>query len=350
MRERAPLLILAKTEESLENLRSCVNHHGTVYSTASAEEAQKIVELRAIPVFVIESDAPGNIETLISSIQRSEPHSQCILAFAPAEEELAKRCLKVGACHLMPRPWDAEVLKSAVSRSYEHYEMLLQSKHEKRSTGPISTLALDGVSASIAAVNERITKLVSHDASVHLCSETGCGKERVAHWIHEHGRRRHGNFICLDLSREKSEEHERLLFGEKDGAAVGALELANGGSLYLMHVEALSPKAQETLQGAMKDLEFSRLGSHRAQSLDLRVISSTRSNLRQHVSQERFREDLYWGLCGVVIELPPLRDRPGDIEGLLRLFLEEAKHLRTQNAQPHTHTPQGDSRPPFPGQ
>src|SRR5207244_2109648 len=146
----------------------------------------------------------------------------------------------------------------------------------------------------------------------------GTGKSRVARLVHAQSRRSDARIVMFDCLSHPAPSHSALLFGDLSAPAMSALEAAEGGTLYLHEVDALSLDAQERLQAAIKDREYRPLNSGRVHRSDVRVISSTRINLRAAVHKNSFREDLYWSLCGVALEVPALRERIGDIEELLQ--------------------------------
>lgn len=324
MAQHPTLLIVSKDEASVEALRICLSDPGLTLSANSAEQGQKVLDAREVPVMLLELNSPGNFESLLASAMKLDSDSQVILCAAAGEQALAARLLKLGACDILSRPADPEAIRSVTDRAMEAYSLRRQLKRWQSGQGEPDQALLLGSSPVIHAFSERVAKLSAHDASVLITGEPGTGKTRVARLIHAQSRRSSARFVAFDCLRAPAPSHESRLFGQEGAPGLSLLESAEGGTLYLHEVDALSPQAQERLQTALKERELRRLNSGRYSRLDLRIISSTRINLRNAVHKNLFREDLYWSLCGVALEVPALRERMGDIEELLQHFLNEA--------------------------
>jgi DNA-binding NtrC family response regulator len=334
MTSRFSLLICCKDESLFESMRACLSDPGSTLSAFRIDLAQKILETREAPILVVDLSVPGNIEALVSAARLLDSGAQVILLADPSEAELARRCLRLGAQEILPRPCDPELLRRATDRAVEAYNMGRQLKLWQSSAGGPEAAELLGSSMVMRAFSDRVAKLSAHDASVLITGEPGTGKSRMARLIHAQGPRRAGRFVALDCLDTPEGEQARRLFGDAVSGNPGALEAADGGTLYLHEVDALGAEAQESLQEALKEREFRRLGSQRRMRLDLRVISSASRRLRDAVYEGLFREDLYWSLCGVALEAPSLRERMGDIEELLRLFLDQACRSLSKKTPP----------------
>jgi DNA-binding NtrC family response regulator len=321
---RPSILIVSPDVPGFEALRLCLSDPGLTLSATHAEDAQKILESREIALLLIDLAAHGNHETLTGSALKLDSDTQVIVLAGPAESAMAQRCLKQGACDMLAKPFDPEVLRAATDRASEAYQHKRQLKRWRAAQPKPAALQLLGSSAVMRSFSERASKLAQHDATVLITGEAGTGKSRAARLIHALSQREGGRFVAFDCLATRGEDQELLLFGEEGSGILSALEAAEGGTLYLHECDSLTLTAQERLQHALKERETTRLKSKRSLRLDLRLISGTRANLRSLVHQSKFREDLYWSLCGVALEVPPLRERPGDIEELLKLFLEQS--------------------------
>jgi two-component system response regulator HydG len=313
-------LIVCKDEAAYESLRTRLHDPGLGIPAYSAEDAVNQIQSRQIPVILIELDTPGSMETLIHGALSEDPDTQ-ILVFAGSNQEqiLAKSCLKNGAAAILPKPCDVEQLRVAVGRALQSWELLHSKRRHSAFASVPEALEFKGSSHAMRSLHERLAKLVAHEASVLITGETGTGRTRLAQLIHRQSGRAAEVLLAFDCERQPNEDHVRLLFG--DG---GVLESAGGATLYLREVGFLSPQAQEFLGRAIKDKEFTRPQSRRKFMMDARFISSSRERLPSLIQAGRFREDLYWQLCGVALDLPPLRERPGDAEEFFRHFTEEA--------------------------
>jgi DNA-binding NtrC family response regulator len=178
-------------------------------------------------------------------------------------------------------------------------------------------------------VNELIEKALDTNITVIISGETGTGKELVAKAIHYNSRRKDRSFVAVNVPAIPSELIESELFGHEKGAFTGAssrrigrFEEADGGTLFLDEIGEMEQNLQTKLLRVLQEKEIVRVGSNKPVKTDCRIITATNKNLREEVKKGRFREDLYYRLLGLPIELPPLRDRGNDILILARHFIE----------------------------
>jgi DNA-binding NtrC family response regulator len=183
-------------------------------------------------------------------------------------------------------------------------------------------------------VQRQLQRLAPSEASVLIIGETGTGKELAARYIHEHSRRQ-GPFIAINCGAFSEHLVEAELFGHEAGAFTGAqqalpgwFEAANGGTLFLDEIGTMGLETQAKILRVLQDRRFRPLGSVQEVQVDVRILAATNSNLRQGVREGRFREDLYYRLNVVTIDLPPLRSRREDIPLLATYFLE---HFSIEN-------------------
>jgi DNA-binding NtrC family response regulator len=182
------------------------------------------------------------------------------------------------------------------------------------------------------ALLRELARVAKADAPVLLEGETGAGKEVVARHLHRSGPRAAGPFVAVNCGALPDELTEGLLFGHEQGAFTGAeraragiFERAHGGVLFLDEVGELRPRAQAALLRVLEARRVTRLGATRERGFDLRLVSATNRDLGAMVAQGRFREDLFYRLHVIAVRVPPLRERPDDIEALARGFLAEAR-------------------------
>lgn len=186
-----------------------------------------------------------------------------------------------------------------------------------------------GESPVMQPVYERIEKALNTAINVSVYGETGTGKELVAKAIHYNSRKKDGAFVAFNVSAIPSELMESELFGHEKGAFTGAsyrrigkFEEANGGTLFLDEIAEMDPSLQVKLLRALQEKEIVRVGSNQTIKTDCRIIVATNKNLKDEVKKGRFREDLYYRLLGLPIELPPLRERGNDVLLLARHFTD----------------------------
>ena len=186
-----------------------------------------------------------------------------------------------------------------------------------------------GESPAIKSVYELIEKALDTNITVIISGETGTGKELVAKAIHYNSRRKDKSFVAVNVPAIPSELIESELFGHEKGAFTGAsfrrigrFEEADGGTLFLDEIGEMEPNLQTKLLRVLQEKEIVRIGSNKPVKTDCRIIAATNKNLKEEVKRGNFRDDLYYRLLGLPIELPPLRDRANDILILARHFME----------------------------
>jgi DNA-binding NtrC family response regulator len=188
-----------------------------------------------------------------------------------------------------------------------------------------------GDSPAMRTIADRVTKIAPSRCRVLITGESGTGKELVARAIHEHSRHADGPFVRLNCAAIPSELIESELFGHEKGAFTGAtqqrrgrFELADGGTLFLDEVGDMDPSAQAKVLRVLQENELERVGGAETIEVDVRVVAATNKDLRAEIAAGRFREDLYYRLAVVPIEMPPLRARREDIPALVDHLLDAA--------------------------
>lgn len=188
----------------------------------------------------------------------------------------------------------------------------------------------DIIGSSLDEVKEKARKMAAVDAAVLIEGETGTGKEMFANAIHRVSSRRDFPFVAINCSSLPEDLLESELFGYEEGAFTGArksgksglFELADGGTLLLDEVEDMTPRMQSSILRVIQEKKIMRVGGNRLIPVDVRIISSTNQSLAQMKNEGKFRKDLFYWLSALHLELPPLRERPGDLEELIRSYME----------------------------
>lgn len=241
--------------------------------------------------------------------------------------DTAIEAIKKGAYDFIEKPLDLNriliTIKNATDKNQLIQETLtLKTKVSKR-------YEMIGKSEALNHIRMMVEKVAISDARVLITGPNGCGKELVAHQLHEKSNRKEKAFIEVNCAAIPSELIESELFGHEKGSFTSAIkqkkgkfELASGGTLFLDEIGDMSLEAQAKVLRALQENKISRIGSDTDIHVDVRVIAATNKNLRTEITKGTFREDLYHRLSVIIIEVPPLKDRPEDIGELIEYFLE----------------------------
>jgi two-component system nitrogen regulation response regulator GlnG len=266
---------------------------------------------------------------LIPRIKRIRPDLPIVVMSAQNTLLTAITAAERGAFEYLPKPFDLKELVSVVQRA-------LASSGTKREPTTISAaeerLPLIGRSPAMQEIYRVIARLTQTDLTVMIMGESGTGKELVARALHDYGKRRHGNFVAVNMAAIPKELVESELFGHERGAFTGAtnrgigrFEQAEGGTLFLDEIGDMPLEAQTRLLRVLQQGEYTTVGGRTPIKTDVRIIAATNRDLRQLIAQGLFREDLYYRLNVVPLRLPPLRERIEDIPDLVRHFLRKAE-------------------------
>ncbi len=207
-------------------------------------------------------------------------------------------------------------------------ELELKTRRLREFEGPALTNLADVRSKAFQTVLALALRVARFDSSVLLSGETGVGKEVIARHIHESSDRAHRSFVAVDCSALPETLLESELFGHKSGSFTGAVrdrrglfEEAEGGTIFLDEIGDVSPAIQVKLLRVLQEREIRRVGENKERKVDVRVIAASNKNLREAVRERAFRDDLYYRLRVVELQIPPLRERPEDILPLVRFFV-----------------------------
>lgn len=280
----------------------------------------------ALVTDVILPDGDG-IATMNAVFDR-QPGIPVIILSAQNTLDTAVRASETGAFEYFPKPFDLDELVRAVRQALGSSDAPINDDDEPDGA---SGLPLVGRSQSMQAVYRMMTRVLRNDLTVLVLGESGTGKELVAEAIHRLGHRARGPFVAVNTAAIPSELIESELFGHEKGAFTGAharhvgkFEQAQGGTLFLDEIGDMPMQAQTRLLRALQSGAIRRVGGREEVRLDVRIVSATNRALEPMIADGRFREDLYYRLNVVPIQLPPLRERNDDIPALARHFLVKA--------------------------
>lgn len=264
--------------------------------------------------------------TSLSAVKAKSPGIPIIIISAQNTLNTAVRASETGAFEYLPKPFDLDELVEVVQQALKPKSIILPD-----ATMDEDNLPLVGRSSAMQDVYRMIARLLKNDLSVLVLGESGTGKELVAEAIHNLGHRKAGPFIAVNMAAIPADLIEAELFGHEKGAFTGAVssaagkfEQAQSGTLFLDEIGDMPMHAQTRLLRALQSGEISRVGGKGLVQLDVRIIAATNQDFLGLIEQGKFREDLYYRINVVPIELPPLRDRSSDVPALAKHFLNLA--------------------------
>ena len=242
--------------------------------------------------------------------------------------ETAVEAIKMGAFDYIAKPLDLNRLLITLRNAMDKSKLITETKVLKKRVS--AKYEMIGESEQIVAIKEMIERVAPTTARVLITGENGTGKELVAHWLHEKSERLKSPFIEVNCAAIPSELIESELFGHEKGAFTSAhkqrkgdFEQAHGGTLFLDEIGDMSLSAQAKVLRALQENKISRVGGEKEISVDVRVIAATNKNLAEEIEKGKFREDLYHRLSVIMIEVPALRERKGDISVLAQHFMDD---------------------------
>ena len=298
-----------------------------VKATGTASSLWKWVSNGEGDVIVTDVMMPDqNAFDLIPRIKRLRPDLPIIVISAKNTLTTAITAAERGAFEYLPKPFDLGELTGVVARAME----LPRAQADIGETvgDEDQNLPLVGRSPAMQEIYRTVARLTQNDLSVLVTGDSGTGKELIARALHDYGRRRHGQFVALNMAAIPRELVESELFGHEKGAFTGASQRmagrfaqAEGGTLFLDEIGDMPMETQTRLLRVLQEGEFTTVGGRQPIKTDVRIIAATHQDLQQLIQQGLFREDLYFRLNVVPLRVPPLRERLEDIDDLVRHFV-----------------------------
>ncbi|MHC4960194.1 MAG: sigma-54-dependent transcriptional regulator [Planctomycetota bacterium] len=329
------LSILVVDDETIvrESLRDWFADEGFHVDVAeSGAEGLKLAAGRNHDLALIDIKMPrmDGLE-LLERLRKAAPDLTVIMMTAYASVETAVQALKGGAYDYIVKPFDPEELTHLVKRAREHRALEIENVRLKERIAEASgTAEIVGESVAMKRVLQLVETVAPTDSTVLVTGESGTGKELVAHAIHAGSPRRFNPFVAVHCGALAEGVLESELFGHEKGAFTGAhyhhkgkFEQAEGGTIFLDEIGDIGPRVQVDLLRVLEERTVTRVGGKRAIPVDFRVVAATNRDLEAMVRTGQFRDDLFWRLNVVTVEIPPLRERPDDIESLARHFLAQ---------------------------
>jgi DNA-binding NtrC family response regulator len=333
---RGTVLVVDDEEGVRASIRVILEHTCEVLEANTGADALELLRTREVDLVMLDQRMPGEpgIDVL-PRVKAADPSTVVVLATAVHDVRTAVEALKRGAYDYITKPFDVDAILMLVERVLEKRALERQVLCLRSALTP-SGLATDGFEGLVGRhpemvrIYQLITQIAATPTTVLITGESGTGKELVARAIHQRSDRSGQPFVALNLAALPDTLIESELFGHEKGAFTGAharrlgrFELAQGGTIFLDEIGSLRLDLQTRLLRALQEREIERLGGGRPVPIDVRVVAATNVNLRQAVRDRVFREDLYYRLHVVPIQVPPLRQRREDIPRLVEHFVRK---------------------------
>ena len=334
----ANILVIDDEQVIRESCRQILSPHvGGVSVADSGAGGLAAMKAESFDIVILDLKMPGmdGMEVL-RAIKRDYPQTVVIVITGYATVESAVEAMKGGAYDFLPKPFTPDEFRAVINRSLERKKLLLEREYlQSELRSRVGMEHIVGRSPMVQKVHDLIARVGPTDSTVLIIGESGTGKELVARAIHRNSLRKDEAFVVADCGALVENLFESELFGHVKGAFTGAtetkhgrFELANGGTLFLDEIGNISLNVQSRLLRAIQEREVTKVGSSKPAKIDVRLIAATNKNLEQMVGEGNFRDDLFYRLSVVPIELPPLRDRREDIPLLAEHFLKEYNRKR----------------------
>lgn len=331
MMESQKILVVDDDEVSRKLLKEVLEKQGfSVQLAPSGEEAVRQVKKEKFPV-IISDIRMFELDGLavLKQVKISQPQAAVILMTGFGSMEGAIAAIQEGAFDYVSKPFKMDDLKAVVARAFKHWESLRDHKGSLNSPQfEMTAKTLIGKSPKIVEVYKTLARAAMSSSTVLVNGESGTGKELVARAIHDNSQRRGKSFIAVNCGALSENLLESELFGHLKGSFTGAVndkrglfEEAHGGTLFLDEIGDVTPALQIKLLRVLQENEIKPVGSNEVRKVNVRLIAATHRDLESLVKQGKFREDLYYRLKVISIELPPLRERMQDLQELVEHFL-----------------------------
>jgi two-component system response regulator HydG len=342
-RENSRVLVVDDEPSARTGLERLLKDEGFEITTAAdGQQALERIGDVAPEVIVTDLKMPGmDGLALLAKVRELDPTLPVIVMTAFGEVQTAVAAMRAGAEDYLTKPIDVDALLVSIERALERRDLRVEAENLRRQLREKNDAGLDGLVGSSPAMQRvyaTARQVAPSRATVLITGESGTGKGEVARAIHAMSPRAKKPFVTLQCASLAESILESELFGHERGAFTGAdkqrigrIEQANGGSLFLDEIGEIPPPLQVKLLRVLQERELERVGGNTTVKVDVRVIAATNRDLQKDVKDGRFREDLYYRLRVIQIEVPALRERGSDVMALAHHFLgrfSEENHKR----------------------
>ncbi len=330
---RKPLLIVEDDPALQKQMQWAFDGYETVVAD---DRASAIAQLRRHEPAVVTMDLglpPRPDEAteglaLLEEMHSLAPDTKIIVLTGQSDRAHALKAIALGAYDFCTKPFEPEVLGLTIERAFRLHELQAENARLQAALPARSTAGLITLDPGLQRVCRTIEKVAPTSATVLILGESGTGKELLARALHEQSPRASGRFVAINCAAIPENLLESELFGYEKGAFTGAvrqtpgkIELAHGGTLFLDEIGDLPMSLQAKLLRFLQERVIERVGGRQEIPVDVRIVCATHQSLTEHIAEGKFREDLYYRLAEIVVEVPPLRARHGDAALLAHAFV-----------------------------
>ena len=332
--EKARALLIVEDDLALQKqIKWSLDRFESV--TAHDRESALVQMRRSMPAVVTmdlglppDADSVSEGFRLLEQILAIDPDTKVIVLTGQNDRSNALRAVALGAYDFFAKPFEPELLNLTVERAFRLAELQAENKRLQAMQQPDALSGLMTRDPGMLRVCRTIEKVASSNATVMLLGESGTGKEVLARGLHQASTRKGGKFVAINCAAIPENLLESELFGYEKGSFTGAakltlgkIETANGGTLMLDEIGDLPFSLQAKLLRFLQERTIERIGGRQEIAVDVRIVCATHQDLKALAKESRFREDLYYRLAEIVINIPPLRDRVGDATLLAHAFV-----------------------------
>jgi DNA-binding NtrC family response regulator len=339
--KKSCILVIDDEEVMRDSCRQVLDRQGHDVKTAGDGAAGlALLAEQNFDLVMLDLKMPGlsGMEVL-DRIKQAAPETIVVIITGHATVAAAVEAMKLGAYDLLPKPFTPDEMLAIVNRALERRRLVTENFSLR---GELQGLRENefvlGPNPGMRGILNVISKVAPTDSTVLITGESGTGKELIAQAIHRSSPRKDGPFIAVDCGSVVPTLFESELFGHVKGAFTdaiankrGKLEMAEGGTVFFDEIGNIGPESQAKLLRALQEREFCRVGDTRSISFDARIVAATNQDLRKAVEARTFRDDLYYRINVVNLDLPPLRERKDDIPLLVAHFLKEYNRRRKRS-------------------
>jgi two-component system NtrC family response regulator len=323
--DNKPRLLIVEDDPGLQKqLKWCFDEY-EIHQAENRQAALAALRRFEPPVVLQDLGLPPDAEGVsegfatLLEILRLAPHTKVIVVTGQLDKENAVKSVGLGAYDFYQKPVDVDVLKLLVQRAFQMHDLEEQNRRLSKAQGSMPLSGVIATSDAMMKVCRIVEKVAPTQATALLLGESGTGKELLARAVHELSPRHDKPFVAINCAAIPENLLESELFGYERGAFTGAVkqtqgkfELADGGTLFLDEIGDMPLQLQAKLLRFLQDRVVERVGGRERIPVDVRIVCATNKDLRAMIGEGQFREDLYYRISEVTVQIPPLRERPGD--------------------------------------